>query len=116
MATIQISLTIEVTEDGEKTERIEPPGQHVDVGGQLGRHVIELSTDPYKTLETGGIAPGWWYFRNISDTADVAISFGVNDDIVLKPMRFALLWTTQIPLAKGIGAPDARLAYTVGED
>ncbi|MCO6401347.1 MAG: hypothetical protein J5I99_08985 [Verrucomicrobia bacterium] len=115
MAALTINFSLEVLEDGEKNERIEPPNTQGSVGGLLGRHVVDLETIAYRALETGGITPGWWYMRNLSEAVDVAVSFGVNDDIVLKPGRFAFFWSSQVPLAKGVGAT-ARLAYTVGEE
>lgn len=115
MATLTITMALEVEQDGEKTERIEPPRDAGTVGGLHTRHVLDLVADEYATLEVGGISPGWWFVRNIGDTANVVISFGVNDDIVLKPGRFSFFWSNQIPLAKGVGA-SARIAYTVGEE
>ncbi len=115
MATLNITLIIEVEQNGERTERIEPPREAGTVEGLHGRHVVELEADAYTTLEVGGLDPGWWYMRNVHETADVAVSFGTNDDIVLAPGRFAFFWSSQIPLAKGVGA-ESRLAYTVGEE
>lgn len=115
MATLTITFLLEVEQSGERTERIEPPRNAGTVGGLHTRHVAELEADTFATLDAGNIDPGWWFMRNIDDTSDVVVSFGVTDDITLKPGRFAFFWSNQIPLAKGVGAA-ARLAYTVGEE
>jgi hypothetical protein len=103
MATMQIIFTLELSGATLQTERIAPEVVQISVGGRHLRNHIALAAGSYTTLYVGEITPAYWYLHNTHATQDLVVSFGVAEDVVLKPGQWAWIPSPRVPMAKGDG-------------
>ncbi len=112
MATMRLTFSLTVEETAIDTEQIQPDSLELSVDGDNLRRAVRLPAGETVTLDAGEITPRWWYFQNVHASADLIISFGSSDDIILSPGEFSFLRSGTVPVARGSVA-ESKLLYAV---
>jgi len=113
VATLRLVLQVEIDGGALQIERIAPNAIDITVGGRHLRQTVTLANGAYTALHVGEITPRRWFLFN-AGTADIVVSCGTSDDIVLAAGEPALVPSTQQLMAKGSGGT-ATLMYAVME-